>query len=863
MMEKKKIPLTIDAAINSTFPPKFLMKFVFILLILMFFLSGAAALIYEIVWFEFLELIIGSQAISLAILLTVYMGGLFFGSLLWPAFMPLSFSPLRLYAFLEAGIGIMGLLIPLILPVIMRFYVASVGYGLPLFFLRGVLAAGILLWPTLLMGGTLPIISRLFQTSRFGFFSVGWLYGFNTAGGILGTLATSFYLLRLHDLAVANQVAVSLNFFLFLLSFCLASFLRQFNLPPNQNENKKETNLIHSERPHDFSSSSFPLRLIYLGIALSGLTALGAEVVWTRLLSLSLGGTVYTFSLLLAAFLTGLALGSTVSSRLIRRGILPPELFFALTQLTLIPAIVWAATAINKIVPSLLPPSSAGPIRVFIQDFFLCGLSLWPASFCWGASFPFALASAGQSKPEMGYLVGRIYAANTAGAISGAGLISLLLMPRWGSFGCQKLFIILSGITSFIILYFYLLKSMGIKKGRSILAKASAYFLAQDSKRKWRVLFPSLFIIYLAILFLAIKILPETPWSLIAYGRKAMEKKDMGKPLMVEEGINSSVAVTSWNGLTVFHTGGRAEASNALADLRMERMLAHLPALLHPEPKKILVIGCGAGITAGTFLIYPEVQKVVICEIEPTVWQKVVPLFRLENYSLDQDPRVEIIIEDGRHFLLTSKEKYDIISSDPVHPWLKGSALLYTQEYFEMIKEKLNPNGLFSQWVPLYESDEATVKSMLATFGQVFPEGLIWSNDFMGLDYDFVLLGQKDKLEINLDFLLEKLRQETYHQVRESLKQIYFRSGLELLATYAGQIKDLGAWLAGVSINRDRNLRLQYLAGWGLYLPYRISLLELLWKNFRFPQDLFVGSERNLQALRKMWFPGESTKEEK
>lgn len=285
----------------------------------------------------------------------------------------------------------------------------------------------------------------------------------------------------------------------------------------------------------------------------------------------------------------------------------------------------------------------------------------------------------------------------------------------------------------------------------------------------------------------------------------------------------------------------------------MERMLVHLPALIHPEPRKVLVIGCGAGITAGTFLLYPSVEKVVICEIEPAVWKKVVPLFRRENYNLDRDPRVELIIEDAHHFLLTTRKKFDLISSDPIHPWLKGSAFLYTQEYFEIIKKRLNPGGLFSQWIPLYESDEAPVKSMLATFFKVFPGGLIWSNDFMGIDYDFVLMGQKDDLVIDIDTLQAKLKKPPFSQVAESLKEIYFRSVIELIATYAGRGQDINFWLEGAQLNLDRNLRLQYLAGWGLHLPYRWSLLELLSQNFRLPEDLIQGSKENLEALKKMW----------
>jgi len=837
----------------------------FSFLVFMFLASGLAALIYEVVWFQLLELVIGSSAFSLALLLSVYMGGLFLGSLLVPSFCPHSLNPLRLYAFFEAGIGLMGFLIPLVVPSIMKIYINSLGYGLPLFLVRGLFSALLLLWPTGLMGGTLPVVSRLISATPRGLSFIGWLYGINTAGGVLGTLIAGFYLLRIHDLTVATEVAVCLNFLLFLMAFIL-SFFPSFRL----NETGREERSKFLSRGKDSLPSPFlPPGLIYFIIALSGLTALGAEVVWTRLLSLSLGGTVYTFSLLLAAFLAGLALGSAASSRLVT---FKPELgekALGLVQLALIPAIIWAAFFITRIVPFWLPEETSGPLRVFFHDFLLCSLSLWPAAFFWGASFPLALASVVRGGAETGRLVGRIYAANTAGSIAGSLLFGLVFLPGLGSSGCHRLFLFFPALSSCLIFYKVMAKrceapaKMERGSGEKIFFWLNRFkgWRQQDipmsakfqTKRKKILAASGLIIIYVLMVYLAWEISPSTPWQLIAYGRKAAEKRDRGKPLVVAEGINSSVAVTDWNGTLVFHTGGRAEASNALSDLRMERMLAHLPALIHPEPRKILVIGCGAGITAGTFLLYPTVERVVICEIEPAVWKKVVPFFRRENNNLDLDPRVKLVIEDARHFLLTTGEKFDLISSDPVHPWLKGSALLYTREYYTMIKDRLNPGGLFTQWVPLYESDEATVKSMLATFFSVFPEGLIWSNDFLGLDYDFVLLGQRDNLVIDIEAVQARLESEAFRQVAASLREIYFRSGLELLATYAGRRLDLSSWLEKAEINLDRNLRLQYLAGWGLHSPYRISLLDLLWKNFQFPADLFRGSKESLHFLERIW----------
>ncbi len=904
-------------------------------LFLFFGASGLAALIYEIIWFELLEFVVGASAFSLAVLLSTYMGGLFLGSLSLPSWLPRRLPPLRLYAILEAGIGVFGLLVLFLLPLVMKFYIAGLGYGLPLLFLRGLVCAVVLLVPTVLMGGTLPIVSRLVPATPEGLARVGWLYGINTGGAVLGTIGAGFFLLRFYDMTVASFTAAAINFSLALLSFglsfnpryrasslpeqrpvsALVSGLESQDSPEIENESKakgyakatfaakkgeisqpflqadnglagrkesqtsqglegsqifgprsakgKESEINFLIPEGNKLNDSLPGRgyEVLIIIGLSGMAALGAEVVWTRLLSLSLGGTVYTFSILLGILLAGLALGSLISSTLVKSQFIPPRVALGLAQVFLAPAIFWAALAATKIVPALAAADPVGPLRVFLLDVLCCLIAVFPAAFFWGASFPLALASVSPAHKDSGRLVGRTYAANTAGAIAGSLFFSLVALPRWGSAGAQRLFVVLHLATGFLALLPYWRKwvfQLAEDRWLKVIRDVGRWFcLKSDHHQPLRSkLVQKANVAILAIIFfltgwLFSQVIPPTPWQLIAYGRKAVEKKERGRALFTAEGISSSIAVTEWDGTVIFHTSGRAEASNAPPDLRMERMLAHLPGLIHAGPRKVLIVGCGAGITAGAFLLYPEVERVVICEIEPAVIQNVVNYFARENYNLKSDPRVQFVIEDARHFLLTSREKFDVISSDPVHPWLKGSATLYTEEYFRLVKEHLAPGGLFSQWVPLYESDEATVKSMLATFFRAFPSGSIWSNDLLGWDYDFVLLGQERDARIDLDFIQRKYEGKGYELVKQSLKEAGFRSSLELMGTFAGRAADLSGWLERAQINRDRNLRLQYLAGWGLYSREGTSLLSLLWSNFRFPEEFFSGSPENLQALRK------------
>jgi spermidine synthase len=343
----------------------------------------------------------------------------------------------------------------------------------------------------------------------------------------------------------------------------------------------------------------------------------------------------------------------------------------------------------------------------------------------------------------------------------------------------------------------------------------------------------------------------DVPPGVVGYGRFFIVQ-DQPNYLFVGEGINSSVAVSQFpNGVRNFHVAGKIEASTETQDMRLQRMLGHLSALGESHPKTVLVVGFGAGVTAGTFVTYPPsvISKIVICELEPLIPKVVSTYFRDENYDVLHDPRVEVVYDDARHYILTSKDKFDIITSDPIHPWVKGAATLYTKEYFELVKQHLTPGGLISQWVPLYESTTDVVKSELATFFDVFASGTVWSNDINGQGYDLVVVGRNGSPTIDVDSMQAQLDRPDYDRVRESLQSVGFGSTLALLGTYAGQARDLEPWYHGAAINRDRNLRLQYLAGLGLNLYTSAAIYTEILQYRRFPDNLFTGSPDHLTAL--------------
>jgi spermidine synthase len=349
--------------------------------------------------------------------------------------------------------------------------------------------------------------------------------------------------------------------------------------------------------------------------------------------------------------------------------------------------------------------------------------------------------------------------------------------------------------------------------------------------------------------FLAGSIGP-VPGTLIAYGRKMSIQTGNSRIIYTDEGINSSIAISEWgDGTLGLGVNGHVQASNLVFDMKLQRMVGHLPAVLHPNPKSVLGIGFGAGVSAGTFTTYPSIEKIKVCEIEPIIPPASTRFFAKENYAVMNDPRTTIVYDDARHYVLKTDEKFDIIASDPLDVFAKGTAALYTQEYFQAIKDRLNPGGYFTLYVPLYESDARTVKSELATFFNVFPYGTVWMNTIDGRGYDMVLMGQAEPLKVNLDELQRRIEREDYAKVVESMREIGIRSVIELFSTYAGGASNYAPWIQGADINRDSNLRLQYLAGWGINSQLEHDLYNEMIGYRGTPGDTFAGSPLLLNSL--------------
>jgi spermidine synthase len=646
------------------------------------------------------------------------------------------------------------------------------------------------------MGATLPIVARL-PTAN-----VGRLYTTNLTGGAIGTALAGFYLLRVFDVYVVSGVAVAIN-------VVVAAAAWTFS---------RHISATHGERL--IVKGHVPLAL-YAAAAFSGFTALGAEVVWTRQLSLLFGASVYTFSLILAVFLAGLAIGGATGERMARRTSEPAKAL-GRVQLALAIAIAAGAWIIVNVLPqwqptrAFLPAIRSSPSLAFGFDALRCAFAMLPATILWGASFPLTIAAARGS-------VAAINALNTAGALAGAIVVTLIAIPSFGSQRAQQLLVVIATISGGLV---YLSRTK----------RVAPLALSVSS----------------VIAIVSVFSVPAVPGHLIAFGRSVNSYDSIKQFLYLAEGATASVAVTEGvAGAKQFHIAGKVEASDMDLDMRLERMLGHMPALLHPHPRSVLIVGVGAGVTAGALAIHPEVERVVICEIEPVVPASARAYFGAENHHVFDDPRVELIFDDARHFLQTTTEKFDIITTDPIHPWVRGAATLYSLEYLQIARDHLKPGGIVTQWVPLYETDLRSVKSEIATFAQVFPDTTLWNPDLLEEGYDLVALGRTAEQPISEMAIDARLAAAP--KVRASLDEVLLKSANAILGTYAGRARDLRPWLADAEINRERHLRLQYLAGLAANTDQRFMIFQSLVAYRRYPADLFHASAGTEAQLRR-WY---------
>lgn len=743
----------------------------------LFFFSGAAGLAYEVVWARQLSLLLGVSVYAVSAVLVAFMGGLGLGAELSGKAITRGVAPIRLYAVLEACLGIYVLAFPLVLAALEKVYLAvhvgGEGATAYVIGLRFALAVAALTLPTALMGGTLPALVRGFarDTDKGHGRTAGWLYAVNTLGAMTGCLAAGFFMIESFGLTTTLNIGACVNLAIGAIAWLAAGESSWKIAPaPEPAQDKKKKG---KQKPSPAAEGPDGLLVALYG--LSGFCALALELLWTRLLILLVNNTTYAFSLILSVFLLGIGAGSAIASRLPRPSAGKNLAFFAfflggvgvMALFSLIgmranqeligalDSMVSAKGFIAGTIPGGEPVATAILFSLLIVT---------PCTLLMGAGFPLVVEAISAGREKIAAQVGRLYAVNIAGCVLGSLLAGYAMIP-------------LLGIQTSVIIVAW----MAIAGGGYLVAARLPGLRRAGAAAVFAVAAPMT--VYLLIR-------PDIAYLLSA------QKLDLGSEVeFYEEGPSATVLVSSQE--TDLSPGrkpvkriwinGDPIAGAFREALQLERLQAHIPLLLHKNPKNALVICFGTGSTAGAALAH-GLENVVAVDISREVFNAG-PKFSEGNLNALESPRLSIVEEDGRNFLLTTGRKFDFITSEPPPPSNAGIVSLYTKEYYDLCKKRLAKGGLVSQWIPLHHLSESDFKSLVASFTAAFPRGAMWYTK-----WDAIMIGAEGDVDIDLAELDRKMQLPA---VKASLAGIGITSSRQLAANYMMGPEKLREYLGG------------------------------------------------------------------
>ncbi len=764
--------------------------------------SGVGSLALEVVWTRMLRLAFGSTTLAVATILVAYMLGLGLGGLLGGNWSRRPERGLVWYGWLELGIGVYALFVPFALdalPGVAASTLPELAFW-PAALARFALSLAVLIAPTIAMGATLPLlVSVVVRDPARSASGIGLLYGLNTAGAVIGTFGATFALFPLVGLWGANGVGAALD----LAAGTVALVWAAPRLPALSARAKQPRAETEGKR--------FPATVI--AYAVVGFTSLVYEVAWTRALSLALGSSIYAFATMLGAFLSGIALGSLGGRRAADRSARPLELYvggiallgaLALATMLLLPwlpgAFLWLGARVGF-----------SPAATQLLHLLLAFAVMLPPTLVLGALFPL-LCRLRAGSGAAGLATGDVYASNTLGSATGAFCAGFLLIPWLGLQGTLALAVATNLATAGALWLLH----VGVRAGRRSALGAAALALAA-----------------------ALAVLP-LPWNTEAltagfyrapllamdYGieLEPLEGETPPKLLFYRDGLSGTVSVHEESGRTYLRINGKTEAGTA-RDMQTQVLSAHVPLLFGGPAKKALVIGYASGITVGSAARHP-LERIDAVEIEPAVLEAS-RFFEGVSGAPLADPRVRVVIDDGRTFLTYTRERYDVIISEPSNPWLSGVANLFTREYFRAVRRALEPGGRLLQWLPLYGVDQTSVKAILAALRAEFPHvyGLA-SRYRLG---DFLILAGTRPLAPEELPRLDSLAPG----VRADLERVEVYSNEDLWSLVRLLPADIEQWLGPAPAeNTDANLLVELRAPRTLYA----DTVDANWGEFaRFP----------------------------
>lgn len=723
---------------------------------LLFFSTGAAALVYESVWIRLLSRLVGSDAGGLAVVLAVFMGGMGLGAHLCGGRARRAGRPARWFAGLELGLALWAAASPLALQLVSP--VGSAGG-------RAMLAALFLLPPTLAMGATFPLMGRLVvREEEDAAREVSAFYGANTLGAAAGALLGPMLLMPGLGLSGALYAAAVLD-----VLAALGALRWLADAPPARATRSEPAPLLSP---------------VLVATFLMGFAGLGLEVLLARLVVSVTGASVYAYAIVLCVFLLGIGLGSRQLAGPERSGALRAErrtlagaaLFLpaaTLVGLVLLRGQLGEADLFTGL--SNRSPAGLGVLGLWALHALFAGLALLPPALLCGAALPSAIAACSADAPRAARedVLARVYAFNTAGALAGSLVAGFVLLPALGPRGALFTFLGAAWLAGFTA------RGLGPRAWAGSLALFALLgaFLARPGASS-----------------------PEVQRLYLAHDAQAT--------VAVEERPDGDARVRS------LRVNGKVVATTAAVDVRLQRLLAHIPGQVHGAVEEALVIGLGTGMTAGALLDLPGLARLDVFEISASM-PGGARQFAAWNGGVVDDPRTHLRIVDGRHALSTSAARWDLITSDPIHPWTRGSSDLYSLEHFEAMAAHLAPGGVASQWLPLYQLSEEDVRTVLATWTAAFADTAAFLTA-----YDLALLGANEPLE------LTRLAQEPPVAVSLSLAEVGLRLPGELLVLEVGRHADLLAFAAGTPPMRDDDPVLEFRAPYSYLGGYSVEALR-------------------------------------
>ncbi len=699
--------------------------------LLLFVFSGASALVYEVVWGRMLTLVFGGTSFAISTVLAAFMGGLALGSYLFGKLIDKRGHPLLVYGLLEAGIAVWALLVPTLLELLNSAYSILYSDLDPSFYtlslLRFALTFLVILVPTTLMGGTLPVLMRLLTaTGALVGRTSALLYFANTFGAVAGTFTAGFILIPALGLRGTTYLAVAVNLFVTLLAVYMAT-----RIP-----------FVDTTKPPEPRAPSAPppavqdptaRGLVLFVYALSGLTALAYEVVWTRVLVSIIGTTTYAFTTMLTTFLLGLAFGSLLFSSLADRvrtvrPLAALQLAIALLALATIPVL----GAMPGLFIELQGSMGAGWWGKVGMRFLLCMLAMLPPTLLMGATFPVVAKLYAGSAKGIGANIGKMYAFNTVGAILGSFTAGFVAIPMIGQENTILLAVTLNVAAALLLL----LPIKGPARARAPLAAACAGSLILAASIPGMGLWDKKMMSSGVYLY-------GSEYETVSDLEKMLENARL---LYFQEDKDATVSVWQEGSTMYMRINGKTEASTG-SDMLTQRMVGTLPLLFHPEPREGLLIGLASGVTAGSMLRHP-LEELECVEIIRGM-DRAAAFFSRENYDCLNDPRFELIEGDGRNHMLLTDETYDVIVSQGSNPWVAGCVNLFTKEFFTLARDRLDPGGVMGQWVQIYSMTKRDFMLVLNTFHEVFPHVTVWQAS----EGDIVLLGSETPLPRDYDYV--------------------------------------------------------------------------------------------------------------